>query len=68
MPFENSDKDFENESVRDAGSASGRAYPVLRLLQHPASSYGTGPTHPGCGVLRAGRGEHGGLKPGGDFT
>ena len=41
---------------------------VLRLLQHPAPSYGTGPTHPGCGALRAGRGEHGGLKPGGDFT
>ena len=62
------DEDIYTESVRDAGSASGRAYPVLRLLQHPAPSYGTGPTHPGCGGLRAGRGEHGGLKPGGDFT
>ena len=38
------------------------------FYKHPAPSYGTGPTHPGCGVLRAGRGEHGGLKPGGDFT
>ena len=56
--------------------AGGVASPFVQRLREcieggtafTAPSYGTGPTHPGCGVLRPGRGEHGGLKPGGDFT
>lgn len=36
-------------------------HPVQHPVQHPASAHGSGPTLPGCGVLRAGRG--GGLNP-----
>ena len=44
------------------------ACPLLRLLQHQAPSQRTGPTHPGCGVLRPGSPRFGSLKPEEDFT
>ena len=39
-----------------------------RLLQHQAPSQRTGPTHPGCGVLRSGSPRFGSLIPEEDFT
>ena len=54
--------------LRNAHRASGRAGPLLRFLQHQAPSQRTGPTHPGCGVLRPGSPRIGSLKPEEDFT
>ena len=54
--------------LRNAHRASGRTGPLLRLLQHQAPSQRTGPTHPGCGVLRPGSPRFGSLKPEEDFT
>ena len=48
--------------------ANHRSGPLLRFLQHQAPSQRTGPTHPGCGVLRSGSPRFGSLKPEEDFT
>ena len=56
-----------SERTRD-GIAAARSRPLLRLLQHQAPSQRTGPTHPGCGVLRPGSPRFGSLKPEEDFT
>ena len=54
--------------LRIANRAASGVSPVLQVLQHQAPSQRTGPTHPGCGVLRAGYPGVGSLKQKEDFT
>jgi len=59
---------LRDKSLKSVPLESDPFHLVFRFLQRQAPSQRTGPTHPGCGVLRAGHHWIGGLKPVTDFT